>query len=254
MAVGLALLAVGGWILESPVRAEPAAQADPAPTGFSPPPPPTFLEVANLAHYAQANAELAPLSPRERRVVFIGDSITEGWRDADPQYFLSTASISRVDRGISGQTSPQMLLRFQQDVIALRPIAVHILAGTNDLAGNWGAMPLEITESMIASMAELARANGIRVIIGSVLPASDFPWRRGLNPGPAVVKLNEWLRAYCRTQKLTYVDYYSAMTDGKLGMPPDLASDGIHPTPAGYQIMKTLADAAIKRALKSRDR
>jgi len=254
VAVGLALLAVGGWILESPVRAEPAAQADPAPTGFSPPPPPTFLEVANLAHYAQANAELAPLSPRERRVVFIGDSITEGWRDADPQYFLSTASISRVDRGISGQTSPQMLLRFQQDVIALRPIAVHILAGTNDLAGNWGAMPLEITESMIASMAELARANGIRVIIGSVLPASDFPWRRGLNPGPAVVKLNEWLRAYCRTQKLTYVDYYSAMTDGKLGMPPDLASDGIHPTPAGYQIMKTLADAAIKRALKSRDR
>lgn len=254
VAVGLVLLAMGGWILASPVRAAQAVQAEPAPTVLSPPPPPTFLEVAKLAHYAQANAELAPLSDRERRVVFIGDSITEGWRDADPQYFLSTASISRIDRGISGQTSPQMLLRFQQDVIALRPIAVHILAGTNDLAGNWGPIPLETTEGMIASMAELARARGIRVIIGSVLPASDFPWRRGLNPGPAVVKLNEWLRDYCRAQKLTYVDYYAALTDGKLGMPPEVAADGIHPTRAGYQIMKTLADAAIKRALKSRSR
>lgn len=254
VAVGLVLLAIGGWILESPARAGQAVETQPAPTGLSPPPPPTFLEVANLAHYAQANAELEPLSPGERRVVFIGDSITEGWRDADPKYFLSTASISRVDRGISGQTSPQMLLRFQQDVIALRPIAVHILAGTNDLADNWGPIRIETTEGMIASMAELAKANGIRVIIGSVLPASDFPWRRGLNPGPAVVKLNQWLRDYCRTQKLTYVDYYAALTDGHLGMPPDLAADGIHPTPAGYQIMKTLADAAIKRSLRSRSR
>ena len=251
MAIGLALLATGCWTLASPARAEPAAPLQPAPPGSAPSPPPTFFEVANLAHYAQANAELAPPNPRERRVVFIGDSITEGWRDADPLFFLPTAAISRVDRGISGQTSPQMLLRFQQDVIALHPTAVHILAGTNDLAGNWGAMPIETTESMIASMAELARANGIRVIIGSVLPASEFPWRRGLNPGPAVVKLNEWLRAYCREQKLTYVDYYAALTDGKLGMPPDLASDGIHPTLAGYRIMKTLADPAIKRALRA---
>ncbi len=244
-AVGLRLLALWYWFLA------PAAPAEPAVAAAS---PPTFFEVANLAHYAELNAALLPPKPGERRVVFIGDSITESWRDADPQYFASARSISRIDRGISGQTSPQMLLRFQQDVIALHPYAVHILAGTNDVAGNWGAMPLETTESAIASMAELAHAHGIRVIIGSVLPTSDFPWRRGLNPGPAVVSLNEWLRAYSRSKGFIYVDYYARLTDGKLGMRPELAADGVHPTPTGYALMKTLSDAAIQRALRSRGR
>ncbi len=236
-------LALGFCIVEFAAGAEPAAA-----------PPPTYLEVANLAHYTVANAALEPPKHHERRVVFMGDSITEGWRDADPDYFVPAGSLSLVDRGISGQTSPQMLLRFQQDVIALHPAAVHILAGTNDLAANWGAMPLDATERAIASMAELASANGIRVIIGSVLPVSDFPWRPGLNPGPAIVRLNEWLRAYCRGKGFTYIDYYAALTDGKLGMGPELAGDGVHPTPAGYRLMKPLADAAIERALRLRGR
>lgn len=184
----------------------------------------------------------------------MGDSITEGWRDADPAYFETAGRLSRIDRGISGQTTAQMLLRFEQDVVALHPAAVHILAGTNDIAANWGAMPLETTERMIASMAELAHDNGIRVIIGSVPPARTFPWRPGLEPGPTVVQLNAWLRAYCGGKGFTYVDYYAALTDGNLGMRPELAADGVHPTPAGYRIMRTLTDAAIDRALKSRSR
>ncbi|MGA2711289.1 MAG: GDSL-type esterase/lipase family protein [Steroidobacteraceae bacterium] len=243
--IGLPWLALWYWFLAPAAVAEPALAAAP---------PPTFLEVANLAHYAEINAALPPPKPGEHRVVFIGDSITEGWRDADPQYFASAGSISRIDRGIGGQTSPQMLLRFQQDVIALHPYAVHILAGTNDVAGNWGAMPLEATERAIASMAELAHAHGIRVLIGSVLPAREFPWRPGLNPGPAVLSLNGWLRAYSGSKGFIYVDYYARLTDGELGMRPELAADGVHPTPAGYALMKTLTDAAIQRALGSRVR
>jgi lysophospholipase L1-like esterase len=233
---------VAGCLLASAVPAQPAAA-----------PPPTYLEVANLAHYGAANAALQAPKPRERRVVFMGDSITEGWRDADPGYFDTAGSIRRIDRGISGQTSAQMLLRFEQDVVALHPAAVHILAGTNDIAANWGAMPLESTERLIASMAELAQDNKIRVIIGSVPPARDFPWRPGLDPGPAIVTLNDWLRAYCRAKGFIYVDYYAALTDGDLGMRPELAMDGVHPTPEAYRIMRSLTDAAIERALKLRD-
>ncbi len=233
---------VAGCLLGSAALAEP------------PPAAPTYLEVANLAHYSAENAALQSPKSDERRIVFMGDSITEGWRDADPAYFETAGRLSRIDRGISGQTTAQMLLRFEQDVVALHPAAVHILAGTNDIAANWGAMPLETTERMIASMAELAHDNGIRVIIGSVPPARTFPWRPGLEPGPTVVQLNDWLRAYCGGKGFTYVDYYAALTDGNLGMRPELAADGVHPTPAGYRIMRTLTDAAIDRALKSRSR
>jgi len=240
-ASALCALALGCSALTRATFADPAAVVDAAPT---------FLEVANLAHYADLNSALSPPARAKPRVVFLGDSITEGWRDADPGYFAPTVSIDRIDRGISGQTSPQMLLRFQQDVVALHPAAVHIMAGTNDIAGNWGAMPLESTESTIAVMAELAHANGIRVIIASVPPARSFPWRPNLQPGPAVVRLNQWLRTYCRQHGDTYVDYYSALTDGALGIRPELASDGVHPTPAGYALMRPLTESAIRRALE----
>jgi lysophospholipase L1-like esterase len=234
------ILLATGWAANSAALADPAAATAA---------PPTFLEVANLAHYAAANAVMPAPRPGERRVVFMGDSITESWLDADPGYFAADGAIARIDRGISGQTSAQMLLRFQQDVIALHPTAVHILAGTNDVAANWGSMPLEATELDIASMAELARANGIRVMIGSVLPVRDFPWRPGLEPGPKIVALNDWLRDYCRRHGHVYIDYYSLVTDGALGMRPNLASDGVHPTPAGYAVMKGAADAAIRHLL-----
>jgi acyl-CoA thioesterase-1 len=205
------------------------------------------VEFADLAHYAHANAALPPRNRREPRVVFIGDSITEFWAATDPGYF---AQAGRIDRGISGQTTPQMLLRFRQDVIALEPAVVHILAGTNDIAANAGPMELADTEANIASMVDLALAHGIRVVVGSVLPATDFWWYRGLNPGPRIVALNAWLKAYARSRRLVYVDYYAAMTDGALGIQPALAPDGVHPSAQGYRVMAPLADAGIAAALR----
>jgi lysophospholipase L1-like esterase len=205
------------------------------------------VEFADLAHYARANAALPPPQRDERRVVFIGDSITEFWADTEPGYFAGTG---RIDRGISGQTTPQMLLRFRQDVISLKPAVVHILAGTNDIAANAGPMELEETEANIASMVDLALAHGIRVVVGSVLPATDFWWYRGLNPGPRIVALNAWLKAYARSRRLVYVDYYAAMTDGALGIQPALAPDGVHPSAQGYRVMAPLAEAGIAAALR----
>ena len=209
-------------------------------------PGPTAMEFAAIDHYAAANRELPPPAPGESRVVFIGDSITQSWGDFQRDYFTRK---DRINRGISGQITSQMLLRFRQDVIALKPAAVHILAGTNDLAGNQGPMPLEAIEANIASMADLARANGIAVVVGSVLPTTDYPWRPGLNPGPKIVALNDWVKAYVRSHGGVYVDYYAAMTDGALGMRPALAQDGVHPTLAGYQVMLPLAEAGIAAAL-----
>jgi len=204
-------------------------------------PPPDF---ANLAHYAAANAAL-PAPGAERRVVFMGDSITEAWATVDPEFFSAPGFINR---GISGQTTPQMLLRFRQDVIALKPAVVHILAGTNDIAGNTGPMELSDTETNIASMIDLARAHGIRVVLGSTLPAADFPWRPGLNPGPKIVALDAWLKRYAAKQRITYVDYYAALNDGALGMRSEFARDGVHPTLEGYRAMDPLAEAAIRAA------
>lgn len=210
---------------------------------------PMAMEFAGLAHYAAANRSLPPPAPGERRVVFIGDSITQSWGDVERDYF---ARRDRINRGISGQATAQMLLRFRQDVIGLKPAVVHILAGTNDLAGNVGPMDLEAIESNLASMAELARANGIVVVLGSVPPARDFPWRPGLEPGPKILALNDWLLAYARHHHCVYVDYYSAMTDGALGMRPALALDGVHPTAEGYRVMLPLAEAGIAAALRQR--
>lgn len=206
-----------------------------------------FHDLADFDHYAALDAALSPARPREGRVVFMGDSITEFWATLDAQFFSRP---DFIDRGISGQTTPQILLRFRQDVISLKPTVVHILAGINDIAGNTGPMDLAATEANIASMVDLARVNGIQVVIGSVLPATEFPWKPGLNPGPKVVALNRWLKSYSAARHLVYVDYYSAMTDGALGMRSDLTHDGVHPTQAGYRIMKPLAEAAIHAALR----
>jgi lysophospholipase L1-like esterase len=141
-----------------------------------------------------------------------------------------------------------MLVRFRQDVIALEPAVVHILAGTNDIAGNTGPMELSTTEANIASMVDLARAHGIRVVLASTLPAADFPWRPGLEPGPKIVALNAWLEHYAQKARITYVNYYSALTDGALGIRSALAIDGVHPSLEGYRVMDPLAEAAIREA------
>jgi lysophospholipase L1-like esterase len=208
-----------------------------------------FHDLADFARYGPANATLPPPNPGERRVVFMGDSITDSWATVDPKFF---ARAEFIDRGISGQTTLQMLLRFRQDVVALKPAVVHIMAGTNDIAGNTGPMDLPATEANIASMVDLARANGIQVVIGSVLPAKDFSWHPGIDPGPKIVALNQWLKSYSHARHVIYVDYYTALTDGALGMRSDLSPDGVHPSLPGYLIMDPLADAAVRAAPRRR--
>jgi len=202
---------------------------------------------ANLGRYRAQNAELAPPAPGERRVVFMGDSITDSWARQD--FFPGKPY---VGRGISGQTTPQMLVRFRQDVLALKPAVVVILAGTNDIAGNTGPSTIAMIADNLMSMAELARANGIRVVLASVLPASDFPWRRGLDPGPKILELNRWIKDYAARSGFVYLDYHSALVDDKLGMKPEHSKDGVHPTPAGYAVMAPLAEKAIASALSGR--
>jgi lysophospholipase L1-like esterase len=194
-----------------------------------------------LCRYRAQNAALT----EPVRVVFMGDSITDNWIGADPSLFTH----GLVDRGISGQTTPQMLLRFRQDVIALRPKAVHIMAGTNDIAGNTGAATIETVRGNIETMAELAHAHGIKVILASIPPAAAFPWSPEKRPAPQILAFNRWLQAYANAHGYTYVDYHAALTTPEGGMKPGLASDGVHPTPAGYAIMRPLALAAIAKTL-----
>jgi acyl-CoA thioesterase I len=201
----------------------------------------------NLARYQEANAALGEPGPGEQRVVFMGNSITDGWARFFETHFPGKPY---VGRGIGGQTTPQMLVRFRQDVIDLKPAAVVILAGTNDIAGNTGPSSNEMIQDNLASMAELAKANGIQVVLSSILPASDYPWRPGLNPGPRIVEINRWMKEYAEANGMVYLDYHSAMADDKLGLPPELARDGVHPTEDGYRIMARLAEEAIGRALK----
>lgn len=205
------------------------------------------LDWPNLAKYRAANAELAPPAKGENRVVFYGNSITEGWAQFFPEMFPGKPYIGR---GISGQTTPQMLVRFRQDVVALKPKVVVILAGTNDIAGNTGPSTIEMIEDNLASMTEIAKANGIRVVLSSVLPVYDYAWRPGLEPAPKIVALNKWMKAYAAKTGEVYLDYHSAMADARQGMRADLSNDGVHPTEAGYRVMAPLAEAAIARALR----
>ena len=202
---------------------------------------------ANLARYRDANATLGAPAPGETRVVFMGNSITDAWAKSFATMFPGKPY---VGRGISGQTTPQMLVRFRQDVIALRPKVVVILAGINDIAGNTGPSTQSMIADNLMSMTEIAKANGIRVVLSSVLPAYDFPWRRGIGPAPKVVALNTWMKCYAAQTGVVYLDYYTRMVDARGGLSPEMASDGVHPTEAGYRIMAPLAEAAIQEALR----
>jgi lysophospholipase L1-like esterase len=202
---------------------------------------------ANLKWFQEANAQLKAIDSTQKRIVFMGNSITEGWIKSRPEFF---GGKPYVNRGISGQTTPQMLLRFRQDVIDLKPSAVVILAGINDIAGNTGPSSIEMIMDNLISMSELAMTNNIKVILCSVLPAKDFPWRPGLEPAEKVVELNKLLQSYVQKHKLVYVDYFSAMVDDSKGMKKDLAYDGVHPTALGYSIMEPLVEDGIAKALK----
>jgi lysophospholipase L1-like esterase len=202
-----------------------------------------------LERFKEADLKLGPPAANEERVVFMGDSITEGWHfDAPGGVF---AAKPYINRGISGQTTPQMVLRFHQDVIALQPKAVVILAGTNDIAGNTGPMTLEETEANIAAMAEMASANQIRIVLCSLLPAYDYPWQPGLTPAPKIDAINAWIKKYAAEHGYVYVDYHSAMKDARDGLATNLSHDGVHPTQAGYDIMAPLAEAGIAKAVKN---
>lgn len=202
---------------------------------------------ANLKRYEKENAVLVPVAASEKRVIFMGNSITEGWLRIHPSFFEGKPYINR---GISGQTTPQMLLRFRQDVINLKPFAVVILAGINDIAQNTGPMTLEETAGNIFSMAELAKANDIKVIICTVLPASDLSWRPGMEPGPKVVKLNALLNKYAAEHTIPFADYYTLMVNNSLGLKKELGDDGVHPNEAGYKIMEPIVEKAIADLLK----
>lgn len=205
-----------------------------------------LLDFANLARFRDADRRLSPPAVDENRVLFMGDSITEGWN-------LETSFPGKpyINRGIGGQTSSQMLLRFRQDVIDLKPKVVLILAGTNDLAGNTGPVTLPQVEANLMSMAQLAAANGIRVVLCSVLPSVRFGWHPELeDPAPRIAALNDWIKTYASENGYVYVDYHSAMKDTAGGLPPNLSNDGVHPLPAGYAIMTPLAESGIEKALK----
>ena len=197
---------------------------------------------AQFGRYADANKRVTTPA----KVVFMGNSITDGWWPKDSTFFINN---NFLDRGISGQTTSEMLVRFRQDVINLKPKAVVILAGINDIAHNNGVISLENVFGNIVSMAELARYNKITPIICSVLPAYDFPWRRGMNPAPKVIELNKMLKAYADKEGLTYVDYHSAMKDERDGLPKNLASDEVHPTLEGYKIMEQIVLEAIHKTI-----
>lgn len=208
---------------------------------------------AQTERYREANLKLPPPSKNERRVVFMGDSITDGWNLA--QYFPGKPY---VNRGISGQTTPQMLLRFRSDVIDLKPKVVVILAGTNDIAGNTGFMSLKDTAQNVISMVELAKANKIRVVLSSVLPVNDrLKNKEGVlivqtksRPNEKITAMNDWLKKYAANNDLVYLDYYSATVDKDGTLKDGTSYDGLHPNADGYKIMQSPAEAAITRALK----
>ena len=210
-------------------------------------------DFANFARYREANSKLAPPAKGEERVVFVGDSITDGWKL--DQYFPGAPY---VNRGIGGQTTSQMLLRFRSDVIDLKPKVVVILAGTNDIAGNTGPITLEAIENNYRSMVELAHQHGINVVFASIMPISDYNKNAQGNPivqstrrrPEQIAALNEWIKKYSTERKLVYLDYFSPMADEKGFLKAELANDGLHPNAKGYELIKPIAEAAIKTALR----
>jgi len=207
-----------------------------------------FNEMINLKKYEQANAELPTPAKNEKRVVFIGNSITEGWVHNRPEFF---ASNNYIGRGISGQTSPQLLSRFREDVINLKPKAVVINIGTNDIAGNTGTYNFEFTFGNIKSMAELAKANGIKVILSSVTPAGEYGWNKSIKNVPEkIMALNAAIKAYAEKNKFAYIDYFEVMHDENNAMIGSYGSDGVHPNKEGYAVMEAAAKKVIDKVVK----
>jgi len=204
----------------------------------------TLRDWPELSRYRDENAKIGAPKKGESRVVFLGDSITDFWKLAE-----AFPGKPYVNRGISGQTTPQMLLRFRQDVIALQPKVVVILAGTNDIAENTGPITVEGIEDNVISMAELAQKNNIRVVFASILPAARYSWRPDIPPVEKIHALNTWMKEYAARIGEEYLDYFSAMADAKSGLKAELGDDGVHPNPAGYAIMAPLAEKAIAKAL-----
>jgi lysophospholipase L1-like esterase len=205
----------------------------------------------NLGRYAKDDASLTAPKPGEKRVVFMGDSITDFWGHQVGTFFPGRPY---VNRGISGQTTPQMLVRFRADVIALKPAAVVILAGTNDIAGNSGPATLAMIEDNLASMADLARAHGIRVVMASVMPVNDdvIKDQTTQRPPETIRALNTWIKAYAARERLVFLDYYAAMVDARGELKKELTDDGLHPNAAGYEVMAPLAQSAIDKALEGK--
>ncbi|MDO9254465.1 MAG: SGNH/GDSL hydrolase family protein [Bacteroidales bacterium] len=201
---------------------------------------------ANFERYHAANEKLAPPAKGENRVVFMGNSITDGWVYVDSVFF---AGKPYIGRGISGQTTPQMLVRFRADVIALKPAVVVILAGTNDIAGNTGPTTLEMIMDNIMGMSEMAKANGIKVVLSSVLPVFDYPWKPGLQPAGKIISLNKMIKDYADKNDCIYLDYFSSTVDERQGFKSAYSEDGVHPNLAGYKVMGPLAEKAIAEAL-----
>ena len=206
-------------------------------------------DYGQLARYRDADSQLRPPAAGDNRVVFFGDSITDSWKLDD-----SFPGKQYINRGIGGQTTPQMLVRYRRDVVDLQPKVVVILAGTNDIAGNTGPMRNEDIEANFASFAELARVHNIRVVYSSILPVHNYTDRAkdffAQRPQARILALNEWLKDYCAKNKIVYLDYFSALVDDKGMLKKDLADDGLHPNTAGFKVMAPLAEAAIEKALK----
>lgn len=200
----------------------------------------------NFNRYRNDNEKIGLPSLKEKRVVFMGNSITDAWSNIRPDFF---AGKPYVNRGIAGQTTPQMLIRFTADVIKLKPSVVVILAGTNDIAGNTGPSTLEMIENNIISMIQLAKANHIKVVICSVLPVLDYPWKPGIEPADKIIALNEMLKNDAKKERVTYVDIFSAMVNEQKGMKAEYSGDGVHPNVAGYKVMEPLVENAIAKAL-----
>ncbi|MDP4282137.1 MAG: SGNH/GDSL hydrolase family protein [Bacteroidota bacterium] len=199
----------------------------------------------NLKKYAKENAALKPRLMNEKRIVFMGNSITELWNLLDSNFFEKN---HYLNRGISGQTTPQMLVRFRSDVIDLKPSVVVILAGINDIAENTGPISLESIFGNIVSMAQLAKVNGITPVLCSVLPANVIPWNPQIKPADKVIRLNAMIQEYCKKNKLIYLDYYSKMANDQKGLDLKYTSDGVHPNLAGYKVMEPLAQEAIRKS------
>lgn len=196
-----------------------------------------------LARYAKDNAALIA-SGKPVGTVFMGDSITEGWQSKHPAYFANT---NHVCRGISGQTTPQMVLRMMADVVHLKPRAVHIMAGTNDIAGNTGPMTPEQTQDNLTMMTEVAKAAGIHVLLASIPPSAAFPWRPGLAVTEPIRALNRWIEGYAKRSGATWVDYTPALATAAGGMKPGMAMDGVHPTAEGYAVMESVLNPVVRR-------